>query len=137
MRNIAYLIDYHYISVAKQTNIVNLSINKDKHIISELNSFFAESDNTKAIQGIMNVMSHIMLNHRQMVFAKAANCKFTASHVLELMVQFPFFAIKNSLNFAGSLLCQMFACKKDMFYRFLSNEDINWRPKSLAKLKLN
>ena len=126
LRNITYLIDYHYISVAKQTNIVNLSINKDKHIISELNSFFAESDNTKAIQGIMNVMSHIMLNHRQMVFAKAANCKFTASHVLELMVLFPFFAIKNSLNFAGSVLGQMFACKKDMFYRFLSNEDINY-----------
>ena len=85
----------------------------------------------------MNVMPHITLNHRQMDFAKAANYKFTASHVLELMVQFPFFAIKNSLNFAGGLLCQMFACKKDMFYRFLSNEDINWRPKSLAKLKLN
>ena len=113
-------------------------MNKDRRIISELNSFFAESNNTKAIQGIMNVMSHITLNDRQMDFAKAANCKFTASHVLELMVQFPFFAIKNSLNFAGSLLCQMFACKKkDMFYRFLSNEDINWRPKSLAKLKLN
>ena len=27
----------------------------------------------------MNVMSHIMLNHRQMDFAKAANCKFTAA----------------------------------------------------------
>lgn len=33
-------------------------MNKDRHIIAELNSFFAESDNTKAIQGIMNVMSH-------------------------------------------------------------------------------
>ena len=60
----------------------------------------------------MNVMSHITLNHRQMDFA-----------------------IKNSLNFAGSALGQMFACKKDMFYRFLSNEDINRQPKSLAKLK--
>ena len=58
MRNIAYLIDFHYISVAKQTNIETLSMNKDRHIISELNSFFAESNNTKAIQGIMNVMSH-------------------------------------------------------------------------------
>ena len=53
----------------------------------------------------------------------------------ELLVLFPFFAIKNSLNFAGSALGQMFARKKDMFYRFLSNEDINRRPKSLAKLK--
>ena len=89
-------------------------MNKDRHIIAELNSIFAESDNTKAIQGIMNVMSHITLDHRQIDFA-----------------------IKNGLNFAGSVSGQMFACKKDMFYRFLSNEDINWRPKSLAKLKLN
>ena len=44
-------------------------MNKDRHIISELNSFFAESNNTKAIQGIMNGMSYITLNHRQMDFA--------------------------------------------------------------------
>ena len=112
MRNIAYLIDNHYISVAKQLNIATLSMNKDRHIISELNSFFAESNNTQAIQGIMNVMSHITLNQRQMDFAKAANCKFTASQVLTLMVLFPFFAVKNCLNFAGSVLCQMFACKE-------------------------
>ena len=31
-----------------------------KTIISELNSFFDESNNTKAIQGIMNVMSNIV-----------------------------------------------------------------------------
>ena len=30
--------DYHHISVAKQTNIVYLRVNKDRHIISELNS---------------------------------------------------------------------------------------------------
>ena len=88
-------------------HVLSLSMNKDRHIISELNSFFAESNNTKAIQGIMNVMSHITLNHRQMDLVKAANCKFTASQVLELMVLFPFFAIKNSLNFAGSVLGQM------------------------------
>ena len=127
LRNIAYLIDNHYISVAKQLNIVTLSMNKDRHIISELNGFFAESDNTKAIQGIMNVMGHIKINHRQMEFAKAANCKFTAGQVLELMVLFPFFAIKSGCHYAGSVLGQMFACKKDMFYRFLSNADINWR----------
>ena len=41
-------------------------MNKDRHIISELNSFFAESNNTKAIQGIMNVMSHTTLDQRQL-----------------------------------------------------------------------
>jgi hypothetical protein len=70
-----------------------------------------------------------------MEFAKAANCKFTAVQILELMVLFPFFAVKNGYNYARSVLGQMFSCQKDMFYRFLSNEDINWRPKSLAKLQ--
>ena len=106
----------------------------------------------------MNVMSHITLNQRQMDFAKAANCKFTASQVLQLMVLFPFFAIKNCLNFAGSVLGQMFACKE--LVQFIRSRHIgchllgmikmsktkydtaegpsrpyNWRRKSLAKLK--
>lgn len=102
-------------------------MNKDRHIISELNGFFAKSDNTKAIQGIMNVMDHINIDQRQMEFAKAANCKFTAAQVLKLMVLFPFFTIKNGCNYAGSTLGHLFACKRDMFYRFLANERINWR----------
>ena len=48
-----------------------------------------------------------------MDFAKAANCKFTASRVLERRVLFPFFAIKNSNNIAGSVCGQMFSSKKD------------------------
>ncbi len=44
LRNIAYIIDDHYISVAKQAKYSTLSINKDRQIISELNSFFAESN---------------------------------------------------------------------------------------------
>ena len=127
LRNNVCLIDNQHISVTKQTKFSTLSINKDRQIISEFNSFFAESNYTKAIQGIMNVMSHITLNQRQMDFAKAANGKFTVSQVLELMVLFPFFAVKNGYNFAKSILGQMFACQKDMFYRFLANTDINWR----------
>ena len=94
LRVIAYLIDYHYISVAKQLNTV--------------------------------IMSHITLDQRQMEFAKAANCKFTAGQVLELMVLFPFFAVKNGHNFAKSILGQMFACRKDMFYRFLDSITSLW-----------
>ena len=59
----------------KLTNIETLSMNKDRHIISEIRGFFAESDNTKAIQGVMNVMDHIQITQRQMGFAKAENCK--------------------------------------------------------------
>ena len=44
-----------------------------------------------------------------------------------LISAIPFFAFKNGHNFAKSILGQMFACRKDMFYRFLANADINWR----------
>lgn len=70
-------------------------------------------------------MDHINIDQRQMEFAKAANCKFTAAQVLKLMVLFPFFTIKNGCNYAGSTLGHLFACKRDMFYRFLANERIN------------
>ena len=43
------------------------------------------------------------------------------------MAQIPLFALKNCFNFDGNVLGQMFTCKKDMYYRFLSNEDIHWR----------
>ena len=42
------------------------------------------------------------------------------------MVLFPFFAVKNGHNFAKSILGQMFACRKDMFYRFLDSITSLW-----------
>lgn len=108
LRNIAYLIDNHYVSVAKQTNIDTLSMNKDRHIISEIRGFFAESDNTKAIQGVMNVMDHIQITQRQTGFAKSENCKFTAEQIFRLAVLFPFFPIKNVRNYTKSMLGQLF-----------------------------
>ena len=51
-KNVAYLINNHHVSVAKQANIETLTLNKDRHIISEIRGFFAESDNTRAIQWV-------------------------------------------------------------------------------------
>ena len=83
-------------------------MNKDRHIISEIRGFFAESDNTKAIQGVMNVMDHIQITQRQTGFAKSENCKFTAEQIFRLAVLFPFFPIKNVRNYTKSMLGQLF-----------------------------
>lgn len=64
LRNIAHLIDNHYTIIGKQLDVANFSMNKDGNKISELNSCFSESINTKTIQGIMNEVSHITLTHR-------------------------------------------------------------------------
>ena len=83
-------------------------VSPDRHIISEIRGFFAESDNTKAIQGVMNVMDHIQITQRQTGFAKSENCKFTAEQIFRLAVLFPFFPIKNVRNYTKSMLGQLF-----------------------------
>jgi len=102
-------------------------MNKNREIISELQSFFTVNDNKRAITSIMNVMSHIRVGVKQMGCDKNANCKLTCEQVYQLMMLFPFFALKNANNYVDSILRKFFSCHKDMFYRFMSNPDIDWR----------
>lgn len=62
-----------------------------------------------------------------MAFEKKPNCKFTCAQVIQMMILFPFFSIKNAANYFGSSLQSLFDCRKDMFYRVLSNDRIDWR----------
>jgi len=120
-----YITDFPYIRVAKQKHTP--SMNKDRQIVSELRNFFTESGCGLGIQRIMNVLGTINITERQMAFEKKPNCKFTCSQVIQLMIFFPFFSIKNAASYFGSSLQPLFDCGKDMFYRILSNENIDWR----------
>ena len=62
-----------------------------------------------------------------MAFEKRSNCKFTCVHIIKLMILFPFFSIRNAANYCGSSQWSLFDCQKDMFYRVLSNDRIDWR----------
>lgn len=75
----------------------------------------------------MNVLGTINITERQMAFEKRRNCKFTCAQVIQLMILFPFFSIKNAADYCGSALQSLFGCRKDMFYRVLSNDTIDWR----------
>ena len=55
------------------------------------------------------------------------NCKLTQLQVLGLLMLFPCFMIRNAYNYSKSSLSGLFDCKKDVFYRFLSNESYDWR----------
>ena len=103
------------------------SMNKDRQIVSELRNFFTESGCGLGTQRIMNVLGTINITERQMAFEKKPNCKFTCAQLIQMMILFPFFSIKNVANYVGSSLQSLFDCHKDMFYRVLSNEKIDWR----------
>lgn len=102
-------------------------MNKDRQIVSELRNFFTESGCGLGTQRIMNVLETINITERQMAFEKKPNCKFTCAQVIQMMILFPFFSIKNVANYIGSSLQPLFDCHKDIFYRVLSNERIDWR----------
>ena len=72
-------------------------------------------------------MTSIRIHSKAIGSVKNPNCKFTCFQVLQLLVLFPFFSVKNAANYSSSALGKLFACHKDMFYRFMNDGNINWR----------
>ncbi len=58
---------------------------------------------------------------------KKENCKFTTLQVLNLLMLFPFFVVKNASRYSNSSLSKLFNCDKDMFYRFMNDGNVKWR----------
>ena len=102
-------------------------MNKNRHIIGELQEFFANNDAGKAINSISTIMNSIRIQIKVIGSVKNSNCKFTCLQVLQLLMLFPFFSVKNAANYSTSSLSKVFACHKDMFYRFMNDGNINWR----------
>ena len=99
-------------------------MSKDTKIISDLRSFFAKNDDNRAIKCIMGVMEHINIRSSQIGVEKKENCKFTTLQVLNLLMLFPFFVVKNASRYSNSSLSKLFNCDKDMFYRFMNDGNV-------------
>ena len=102
-------------------------MNKNRHIIGELQEFFANNDASKAINSISTIMNSIRIQSKVIGSVKNPNCRFTCLQVLQLLVLFPLFSVKNAANYSSSALSKLFACHKDMFYRFMNDGNVNWR----------
>ncbi len=101
--------------------------NKGTSIFSEINSFFPENDNRKAINSIMDIAGHLKINGKSLSPESSDNCKFTRLQVFELLLLFPLFMIKNAFHYSESALFKVLSCKKDVFYRFMANGSLDWR----------
>lgn len=100
---------------------------ENTNIFSEINTFFTEKDDSKAIRTIMNVVQHLKLSEKSLTLESHWNCKYTRLQVFELLLLFPFFMVKNAFHYTDSSLAKVIPCKKDVFYRFMENGSINWR----------
>ena len=109
--------------------------NKGTNIFSEINSFFPENDNRKAINSIMDIARHLKISGKSLSIESNDNCKFTRLQVLELLLLFPLFMVKNAFHYSESVLFKVLSCKKDVFYRFMANGSLDWR-KILYRINL-
>ena len=97
---------------------------KDTTIFSEISKFFKEKDASKAMNVISDTMKALRLTEKQLFgHDSKPNCKLSQMQVLELLLLFPCFLIKNAYNYSKSTLAEMFDCHKDTFYRMLSEEN--------------
>lgn len=72
---------------------------------------------------IMHIVNALPLSEKRLFKEESkCDCKMTQLLVLEILLLFPCFMIKNAYNYGSSSLCSLFSCQKDVFYRFLSNE---------------
>jgi hypothetical protein len=101
--------------------------NKSTNIFSEINSFFPENDNRKAINSIMDIAQHLKITGKPLSLESSDNCKFSRLQVFQLLLLFPLFMVKNAFHYTDSVLTKILPCKKDVFYRFLENGSVDWR----------
>ena len=83
-------------------------MNKNRHIIGELQDFFEDKDSNKAISSISTIMNSIRLQSRTIGSVKNLNSRFTCFQVLQLLALFPFFSIRNAANYSSSALGKLF-----------------------------
>lgn len=102
-------------------------MDKNREIISELQNFFGINSGNKAVNAVLTVLGKINIRTKSIGVEKKPNCKFTFVQILRLAILFPFFAVKNSYHYAESSLGRLFKCKKDIFYRFMNNGNVDWR----------
>ena len=75
----------------------------------------------------MGAISRLHLDFSGVGIEKRHNGKLTCLQVLELLLLFPFFMVRDPFQYGHSGLSKFVSCQKDMFYRFLEQDCIDWR----------
>ena len=102
-------------------------MSKNTNIPSEIRNFFSENRRSMIIDTFTRLLESINLDCRSLGGLKRENCQLTNLQVFQILVLLPFFAIKGSSHYEGSALSRMFGGKKDVFYSYLSQDNVNWR----------
>ena len=106
-----------------------MSIHKITPFLSDIKDFFKNSDMTAAIQNISSVLTQVKMTERDtLAVTSKRNCVYRLLTVFQCLLLFPCFGIRNAYrNQKHGILEPLIKARKDVFYRFMENPDIDWR----------
>lgn len=98
---------------------------KDTTILREISGFFTVGE--KAINTIFGITRSLLLSKNRILAKDTNNQRYRNHDKLLLLLLFPIFKITDAYHYQGSALYNVLCCGKDVFYRMLNNENIDWR----------
>ena len=106
-----------------------MSIHKITPFLSDIKTFFKNSDMTAAMQNISFILSRIKMTERDtLVVLSKPNCTYRLLTIFQCLLLFPCFGIRNAYhNQKYGTLAPFVKARKDVFYRFMENPSIDWR----------
>lgn len=105
-----------------------MPVHKVSTFLSEIGTFFKRNSADNAMFTIMEVMKGIKMTERVLFGRKSRfNKVYSLLQVLQTLLVYPCFMIRNPYHFDKTPLGRHVGCKKDVFYRFMNDASINWR----------
>ena len=105
-----------------------MPVHKVTDFLSEISSFFKKDDAHNAMYSIMDVIKWLKMTETSLFGVKSkCNTVYSLLQVFQALLLYPCFMIRNPYHFGDSSLSHLLHCKKDVFYRFMSNPKIDWR----------
>lgn len=102
-------------------------MSKITKIPSEIRNFFAEKRRSSVMEHFSRLIEDLHVGNRCLGGNKRENCQLTNLQIFQILLLMPFFAVVGYSHYADSVLNRMFGGKKDIFYDFMSRDDIDWR----------
>lgn len=114
-----------------------MSIHKDTSFLSDIKTFFKDSDMTAIMHNIGNVLSSVKMTERNTIGVESRrNQIYGLLSVFQCLIMLPLFGVRkiSGVN-QDNAVASFMKARKDVFYRFLDNPDVNWR-KALWRISL-
>lgn len=112
----------------KTFTVILMPSRKVNTFFSEISNFFEEKSAESAISCLSQTLNGLSLSEKAL-FGKETrfNARYSMMWVLSVLIAFPCMMIRNPYDYAKSRLASICGAGKDVFYRFMNNDGLDWR----------